>query len=67
VIEPGHGDGLVVVVADLVELPLGAGADQETISMPRQGVDQDAGPEDLAGNAVAADPVDRVVAGRGRS
>ena len=59
-------------VADLVELALGAGADEQAILRPGEGEDQRLGPEDLAGDAVGVDPVDGVVArrdglGRGRA
>ena len=66
VVEPGDRGRLAAGVADLVELPLGPGADEEPVVLPGQGVDQDLGPEDLAGDAVGADPVDGVVARRGR-
>ena len=61
VVELRQRGALCPLVADLVELPIGAGADQQAIVGPGEREDQGPGPEDLAGNAVGVDPVDRVV------
>ena len=53
-------------VADLVELAVGSGADQQAIARPAEREDEGLGPEDLAGDAVVVDPVDGVVARRDR-
>ena len=66
------GRGLVAVLADLEELALGPGADDQAIVDPGQGVDQRLEPEDFTGNSVGVEPVDGIVArgdrlGRGRA
>ena len=62
-VEPGDRGRLPTEVADLEERPFGAGPDVEAIVPPGQGEDQGFVAEDLARNAIGADPVDRVLAG----
>ena len=52
--------------ADLEELSVGAGADEQSVSGPAEREDQGLDAEDLASHAVGIDPVDGIVAGGDR-
>ena len=64
VVQLGERRGLVAAVADLEELALGPGADQEPVVDPGQGVDERLDPQDLARHSVGVEPIDGVVARR---